>query len=159
MILYHGSYASVKKPDISFSRDNVDFGKGFYTTPIREQAISWVLRFKRKRGQSVVSMYELNDAVIKEGASILSFDTYSDEWLDCILSYRRGENLEKSFDIIIGGVANDKVFDTVELFFDGLIDRAEALKRLRFELPNMQYCFRSQSIIDRYLRFISSEVV
>ena len=41
MILYHGSYLSVKTPDTSFSRDNVDFGKGFYTTPIREQAISW----------------------------------------------------------------------------------------------------------------------
>lgn len=36
MILYHGSYTVVDKPNISYSRDNVDFGKGFYTTPIKE---------------------------------------------------------------------------------------------------------------------------
>lgn len=28
--------------------------------------------------------------------------------------------------------------------FDGLIDKAEAIKRLRFEKPNLQFCFRSQ---------------
>ena len=32
----------------------------------------------------------------------------------------------------------------VELFFDGLIDKPEAIKRLRFEKPNLQFCFRSQ---------------
>ena len=41
------------------------------------------------------------------------------------------------------GVANDKVFNTVELYFDGLIDKAEAIQRLRFEKPNMQICFRT----------------
>lgn len=38
MILYHGSYVEIKEPSLSFSRDNLDFGKGFYTTPIKEQA-------------------------------------------------------------------------------------------------------------------------
>lgn len=28
---------------------------------------------------------------------------------------------------------NDKVFNTVELFFDGLIDKKEAIERLRYE--------------------------
>jgi hypothetical protein len=51
MILYHGSYLAVEKPYIIFSRDNVDFGKGFYTTPIREQAVRWSERFKRRRGK------------------------------------------------------------------------------------------------------------
>lgn len=37
MILYHGSYLEINKPDLSHSRDNVDFGKGFYTTPIYEK--------------------------------------------------------------------------------------------------------------------------
>ena len=31
------------------------------------------------------------------------------------------------YDLVVGGVANDKVFNTVELFFDGLIDKAEAI--------------------------------
>lgn len=45
------------------------------------------------------------------------------------------------YDLVLGGVANDKVFNTVELFFDGLIDKAEAINRLRYEKPNLQICF------------------
>lgn len=37
MMLYHGSYLAVVKPDIAHSRVNVDFGRGFYTTPLLEQ--------------------------------------------------------------------------------------------------------------------------
>lgn len=34
MILYHGSFVAVNQPDLVHSRKNVDFGKGFYVTPI-----------------------------------------------------------------------------------------------------------------------------
>lgn len=39
MILYHGSYLEIQTPDLVHSRDNVDFGRGFYTTPLYEQAV------------------------------------------------------------------------------------------------------------------------
>ena len=45
MILYHGSYLDIRKPDLKHSRDNVDFGRGFYTTPISEQAVKWCGKF------------------------------------------------------------------------------------------------------------------
>jgi len=64
MILYHGSYLIIKKPDISFSRNNVDFGRGFYTTPIKEQAAGWSNRFKRQYGQSIVSAYEIDELAL-----------------------------------------------------------------------------------------------
>ena len=64
-----------------------------------------------------------------------------------------------NIDVVIGGVANDKVFNTIELFFDKLIDKPEAIKRLRYDKPNLQYCFRSQSTIDEYLTFIASETL
>lgn len=38
MMLYHGSYLEIARPDLKHSRINVDFGKGFYTSPIYEQA-------------------------------------------------------------------------------------------------------------------------
>ena len=41
MIIYHGSYTEVRKPDIKYSRINLDFGRGFYVTPIEEQAKNW----------------------------------------------------------------------------------------------------------------------
>ena len=158
MILYHGSYLTVENPDISFSRNNLDFGRGFYTTPIKEQAVSWSSRFKRKYRQGIVSIYEIDDVSLFKNTSVLMFDDYSDEWLDFVVSCRSGENTCE-YDIVIGGVANDKVFDTIQLFFDGLIDKSESIRRLRYEKPNIQYCFRSQSVIDEYLKFIGSEVL
>jgi len=56
MILYHGSLEAIEKPDITFSRDNTDFGKGFYTTTIESQAIRWTGRFKRRFGYGTLSM-------------------------------------------------------------------------------------------------------
>ena len=62
------------------------------------------------------------------------------------------------YDLVVGGVANDKVFNTVELFFDGLIDKAEAIKRLRYEKPNVQICFRTERALS-FLHFEGSEIV
>ena len=35
---YHGSTVIVNKPLVSYGRDNLDFGKGFYTTNILNPA-------------------------------------------------------------------------------------------------------------------------
>jgi hypothetical protein len=128
MIVYHGSRIIVDKPDTKHSRKRVDFGPGFYVTPIKEQA---------------------------EGVRVLNFDSYSEEWLDFVFLCRRGEDTT-DYDIVMGGVANDKVFDTVELYFQKLITKTEALGRLKYEKPNAQICIRSQKIIDHYLHFEGS---
>lgn len=62
------------------------------------------------------------------------------------------------YDLVIGGVANDKVFNTVELFYDGLIDKAEAIRRLRYEQPNLQVCLRTDRALD-HLHYQGSERV
>ena len=145
MILYHGSYIEIKHPDLQHSRPNVDFGRGFYTTPIYEQAEKWCGKFIRRGNSGVITEYEFDDASIAE-LKVLKFDTYSEEWLDFILLCRRGQDAS-DYDVVIGGVANDKVFNTVELFFDGLIDKTEAIKRLRYEKPNLQVCLRTEKAI------------
>ncbi|MBQ9983909.1 MAG: DUF3990 domain-containing protein [Lachnospiraceae bacterium] len=157
MILYHGSYVEVDKPDLSYSRVNVDFGCGFYTTPLHEQALKWCGRYTRRGKEGIISKYQLDEAVFEE-KKILRFESYSEEWLDFILCCRRG-NDKTDYDIVIGGVANDKVFNTVELYFAGLIDKKEALKRLQYEKPNLQVCLRTQEILNQYLVFEGSEKV
>lgn len=157
MRLYHGSYTTVEKPDASFSRADVDFGKGFYTTALRSQAERWCNRFSRSGRAAVVSTYELDEDALKD-FNVLEFDSYSEEWLDFILKCRRGLD-DSQYDIVIGGVANDRVFNTVELFFEELIDKDEAIKRLRFEKPNHQMCFRTQEAIDACLRFVGSDAL
>lgn len=156
MIVYHGSYIEIKNPDILYSRDSVDFGKGFYITPIKEQAVKWASRFKRNKGKGVISSYELNMDAVYTKAKVLEFNGYTEAWLDYIISCRSGKTIA-AYDVVIGGVANDKVFNTIELFIDGLIDKTEAIKRLRYEKPNLQICICSQKIINDYMTFIESE--
>lgn len=157
MILYHGSYAAIAAPDVQHSRERVDFGKGFYTTPIYEQAVKWVERLKRQGLPGIVSVYSFDESCISH-LDTLCFEDYSGEWLEFVLNCRNGMD-HSSYDIVLGGVANDKVFNTVELFFSHLITKEEALGRLRFEKPNLQICFRSQSVLDKYLHFERSETI
>ena len=151
MILFHGSDRIVMKPDILHSRKEVDFGAGFYTTPIEEQARSWCRKFVRRGKPGVVSVYNLDEIAFKIYCT-KRFESYSEEWLDFISQCRTGKDLS-DYDIVIGGVANDRVFDTVELYFDKLISRSEAIGRLAMEKPNLQICFRRQEVLDRYLKF------
>ncbi len=48
MIFYHGSHLDVAVPNLLHSRSNVDFGRGFYVTPLYEQAVKWCGKFKRR---------------------------------------------------------------------------------------------------------------
>lgn len=155
MIVYHGSNVKVEKPNVFHSRDSVDFGKGFYITPIREQALKWVARFKRNQGIGIVTKYELNIDICKSKFKVLEFEGYTEDWLDFITSCRRKEDTS-DYDVIVGGVANDKVFNTIELFFDRLIEKKEAIKRLRYEKPNLQISIRNQNVIDDFLEYKES---
>jgi hypothetical protein len=147
----------IKKPDISHSRINVDFGQGFYTTTILEQAQKWCEKFKDQGKSAVVSFYDLDESALK-AYKVLHFEQYSEEWLDFIVSCRRGQNTA-DYDVIMGGVANDKVFNTIELFLDGLIDKKESLNRLRYEKPNFQIAFRNKEVLDKCLTFVRSETL
>ena len=153
MIVYHGSYLEINNPDLLHSREDVDFGKGFYVTPIKQQAVKWCSKFKRRGKNGIVSVYKW-EGCEQGNLKILKFDSYSEEWLDFILMCRRKCD-NSDYDIVIGGVANDKVFNTVELYFDNLIDKKEAIKRLKFEKPNMQICFRTDDALEK-LKFEGS---
>ena len=146
MILYHGSFLEIAKPDLAHSRPNVDFGRGFYATPLYEQAAKWCGKFKRRGKDGIISRYEYDESRESE-LKMLKFDSYSEEWLDFIMNCRR-EKDDSDYDIVMGGVANDKVFNTVELYFDHLIDKKEAINRLKYEKPNMQICFRTISALE-----------
>ncbi len=155
MIVYHASNQEIRKPDCVHSRNKVDFGAGFYVTPLQEQANHWSEKFKRLSESAIVSQYDLNDIVF-ERYRILKFDAYNSEWLDFVFACRQG-NDPGGYDIIMEGVANDRVFDTINLYFDGLIDKETALGRLKYFGPSYQICIKCQEILDLFLTFIRSE--
>ena len=159
MIVYHGSYCIVDKPDIKFSREALDFGKGFYVTNITIQAQNWTKKFKLRGQKAYINIYELPKDHIKESYKVKEFLYYDNEWLDFILECRSGASIYNSYDMIIGGIADDRVYNTMELYEDNLISKEEALKRLKYYKPNNQICIVNQDIIDKVLKYIESKEV
>lgn len=156
MKLYHGSTVIVDKPLASFGRDNLDFGKGFYTTSIQNQAEEWILRFILLGKKGIINIYNYDDTKIQSKYRYKKFPEYNEDWLDFVLDCSRGSAAYLNYDIIEGGIANDKVFNTVELYFSGLINKTTALQRLKYEKPNNQICFVNQEVMNKVLHFESS---
>lgn len=154
MTLYHGGAEEIVHPDLAHSRKAVDFGAGFYVTPLYDQAKRWSEKRKRRTGAAVVSRYEFDESAAGN-LKVLRFEFYSEAWLDFIVKCRALED-DSDWDIVSGGVANDKVFDTLEAFFDGFATKEQTIAWLRMEMPNMQFCFRTAEALQT-LRFIGSE--
>ena len=157
MKVYHGSIVEVKTPLVGVGRPKLDFGKGFYVTDLEEQAVSWASRPSNIDKPQILNVYEFDkDEVLASNCKYLCFEHYDGEWLDFVVANRRGEDLWKDYDIVEGGIANDNVFNTIELYTAELVSREEALKRLQYEKPNNQICILKQSIIDEHLHFVQS---
>lgn len=156
MRLYHSSNVIVEQPDTRHSRLYLDFGRGFYLTTIHEQAVRYAQRFKRRGQPAWLNTYELSSDVLRW--KILRFDSYDKEWLDFVARCRDGENVG-DYDMIVGGIANDKVILTLDRYFMGEISKEEALGLLKYEEPNIQYCIRSERMLQECLTYIGSESV
>ncbi len=154
MILYHSSSEVVECPDTVHSRLYLDFGKGFYLTSYYEQAMRYAKRFMRRGKDAWLNTYELIDNL--DGWNIRRFDSYDKAWLDFISMCRAG-NDDTDYDMVIGGIANDKVILTLDRYFDGELTQEQALGLLKFEKPNIQYCIRSERMLKECLTYIKSE--
>lgn len=160
MRVFHGSTTIVESPLVNAGRRNLDFGQGFYVTDLEEQAISWAQQPLNAGKPKFLNIYELDlQGVIDYGYRYLHFGHYDNAWLDFVVGNRRGERLWEAYDIVEGGIANDRVFNTIELYIAGLTPREEALQKLIHEQPNNQICILRQSIIDHYLQFIEAKEI
>lgn len=72
------------------------------------------------------------------------------------MSNRQGGDEWRQWDIIEGGIANDRVIDTVENYIAGLIDEVTALGLLAQHQPNHQICITNQEVIDKYLHYVGN---
>lgn len=157
-ILYHGSNVIVEHPVVSIGRKELDFGSGFYLTPLFEQASKWAVRIKmvRRAENSIVNTYEFT---LPQDCKVKRLDAYDKEWLDFIVDSRKGKQPWNGFDIIEGGVADDRVIDAVEAYINGYADVERTLRQLVYHKPNHQVCILNQKIVDKYLQFKSYERV
>lgn len=153
MKLYHSSSLAVEHPDTLHSPEFLDFGKGFYLTSIHEQAVKYAQRFIRRNRAAWLNTYEFNFESSKW--KVLQFNAYDKDWLQFVAKCRAGKD-DTDFDIVIGGIANDKVIETLDRYFEGELSEDKTLGLLKYEKPNIQYCIRSQRMLDLCLTYLES---
>lgn len=156
MKLYHSSTVLVEQPDTIHSREYLDFGKGFYLTSIYDQAERYAQRFVRRNRDAWLNSYEFD--FVNSDWKVLQFDSYNREWLQFVSKCRAGED-DTDYDLVIGGIANDKVIQTLDRYLEGELSESDTLGLLKYEKPNIQYCIRSQRMLDQCLTFIESHKI
>ena len=155
MIVYHGTTQEIVKPNVAYSKRYLDFGKGFYLTSYKEQAEKWALRkASRLGGKAVVNEYELSENL--DIYKVCSFEVEDELWLDFVCSCRKGDLVYQQFDLVMGRVANDDVFKTIDMYFKNLWTKEKVLEELRYYQENNQICIISQQLVENELVFLKS---
>ena len=146
-VLFHGSKEGLSKVTVTGSRENCDFGKGFYLGETYNQALAFVCENEKS---SVYSFrYSLSNLKIKE------FDCSLD-WMIAICYYRGmlGDysnnkmvkdvvsKVEKA-DVVVAPIADNKMFYIMAQFTDGEINADVALHSLSASKLGLQYIFKT----------------
>ena len=157
MRIYHGSTTVIEHPIAAAGREKLDFGRGFYVTDIKSQAELWAERMQRiKQDTGIVNVYEMDIDKAKKEFRYYHFEHYDTKWLQFIVANRMGRDNMEQYDVIEGGVANDRVIDTVEAYMANLMPLENALQELSKHHPNNQLCITNQKVIDECLVFVES---
>jgi hypothetical protein len=159
IILYHGSNVEVPHPKILDKLRTLDFGAGFYLTSSRNQAEKWAktVAKRRKTGTPILNIYEFGEELFKN-LKVLRFDTANGEWLDFVVANRKDLAQGKSYDLVIGPVANDSTLPVIDDYMDGRYTKQEAVERLMPQNLTDQYAFLTTDAL-RTLSFKRSEML
>ena len=148
MKLYHGSNIVVEKPKILQSDRRIDFGTGFYLTSSYEQAERWALLTVKRRGEGkqTITSYDFDEETLSL-LKVLHFEGATAEWLKFVANNRNVKDFTDDSDIVIGPVANDRTMPVIKLYFSGIYDEAETIKRLLPQKLKDQYAFKSEKAL------------
>lgn len=139
MTVYHGNYTIIEKPKILKGKNTKDFGLGFYCTIIREQAIRWAKRYDTP----IINIYTVK---LNTDLNILEFKEMSEPWLDFIIQCRNG--IQHNYDIVIGAMANDQIYNYIADYIDGIITREQFWSLAKFKYPTHQINFCTKKALD-----------
>ncbi len=143
-IVYHGSYCKVENPEIIKGKFTKDFGIGFYCTILEEQAEKWAKKYETPK----INIYEYNEI---PKLKIKNFTLMTEEWLDFIIECRSGK--KHNYDIVIGAMADDQVYNYVTDLISGQITREAFWELAKFRHPTHQIAFCTENSLE-CLKFI-----
>ena len=154
MKIYHGSTELVHLPTILDTQRLLDFGNGFYTTTNYEQAQRWaVIKRNRiaKEAHAVVNVYNFDEKLLETDIFKLRlFKTADEDWLDFIVSNRRSSMLHP-YDIVMGAVANDTLYQTLTLYETGILTKQETIVRLKVHTLFDQLSFHTSEVLKKVI--------
>lgn len=139
MQIYYGSNVIVNQPKIITDGFYKDFGYGFYCTNFEKQAKRWALTKKNKHVVNVCSYTE------NKNLNCLIFKEMSDEWLDFVVSSRKG--IRHEYDIVEELMADDTIWNYVDDFSRGLISRTAFWELVKFKYPTHQIVFCTEAAL------------
>ena len=160
--LYHGSKSSINGKITPTSREHCDFGKGFYMGTEKSQPLTLICNYPN------ASLYTLN--LDLTGLDILDlnldldwalFVAYNRGKMDLIKGsslYNRYADLGKNCDIIIGYIANDRMFIVLDRFFSGIITDIALIHSLSALKLGEQYVALTKKACDK-IEIINSQVL
>ena len=89
---------------------------------------------------------------------ILSFEAADEAWFDFVFQNRLDAYYGREYDLIIGPVANDRVYDTLRFFEIGRISRQQALQELKVRELYNQYVFCRENAL-KLITFVEHKEV
>lgn len=136
--LYHGSKSGIHGAIAPTSREHCDFGKGFYMGTDRTQPLTLICNYPNARIYTLrVDLSDLEILDVEVGLDWALLIAYNRGKMDAMKHstiYNRFAKLSKSCDMMIGYIADDRMFVVLDRFFHGditdtaLIHSLSALK-------------------------------
>lgn len=156
--LYHGSKSGIRGAIAPVSRGHCDFGKGFYMGTDRTQPLTLICNYPNAKIYTLrVELSDLKILDVSVGldwALLVAYNRGKMESVKNTQIYSRFSSLSNGFDMIIGHIANDRMFVVLDRFFNGeitdlaLIQSLSALKLGRQYVALTEKACKKIEIID-----------
>ena len=152
VLLYHGSKAGIEGNIAPKSRKQCDFGEGFYMGTEPSQALTLICDYESAKFY-IVSISVDNLAVLDvpadlEWAMIVAYHRGRMEKIKGTPFYSKYQEMTKDKDLIIGSIANDRMFFVIDNFFIGNITDAALINSLSALELGKQYVAVTQKGCD-----------
>ena len=125
IILYHGSKSGLKRPIAPISRERCDFGRGFYMGTEPYQPLTLISDFEESKfyviSLDMTGLRILNVNPDLEWAMLVAYNRGKMEEVRGTSLYEHYAAMSEGYDVIVGCIANDRMFYVLDNFFLGNI--------------------------------------
>jgi transcriptional regulator with XRE-family HTH domain len=152
ILLYHGSKAGIEGKIEPKSRKQCDFGKGFYMGTDPSQALTLICDYEKSKFYIVsVDTDQLAQIEVPadiDWAMLVAYHRGRMENINGTLFYNKYRDMTADKDLIIGNIANDRMFFVIDNFFVGNVTDTALVNSLSALQLGKQYVAVSQKGCD-----------